>query len=218
MAANKQLPLQGRKFEGNRLLQILAGVYALFWTLTAIRPWSRAGWLLENLLVFVFVGVLVLTYRRFRLSDLSYLLITIFLIIHGIGAYYTYTQVPLGDWLKEALNLKRNHYDRFGHFSFGLFLAYPVREVFLRVANTRGFWAYYLPMDVVLAFSGLFEIIEVAIAALAGGEAGVNYLGAQGDEWDAQKDMTCAFCGAVLAMLLTAWLRRVRARASIAPR
>lgn len=218
MPANASLPARGRIFDRNRLLQALFVGYLLFWILTSFKPLSRIGWLLENLLVFVFVAVLAATYRRFRLSDLSYLLIAIFLVIHGIGAYYTYSEVPLGHWLKETFGFSRNHYDRIGHFSFGLFLAYPVREIFLRVANTRGFWAYYLPLDVVLAFSGLFEIIEVLIAVIAGGPAGANYLGAQGDIWDAQKDMACAATGAVIAMCLTAWLKRIWPRSKMAPK
>src|SRR5262245_4975689 len=114
----------------NRLQQSLGLGYLLFWILTGIAPVDRRDWLLENFLVVVFTGLLVTTYRRFPLSDVSYVLITIFLTLHSIGAHYTYAQVPAGDWAKAAFHLTRNHYDRVVHFSFGLMLAYPAREIF----------------------------------------------------------------------------------------
>jgi putative membrane protein len=132
-----------------------------------------------------------------------------FLTLHGVGAHYTYSEVPLGFWIKDAFDLSRNHYDRIAHFSFGLLMAYPIREVFLRVANARGFWAYYLPLDVTLAFSALFEIVEAVIAQFVEPNLGNAYLGTQGDVWDAQKDMTAAIVGALLCMALTAVLGKV---------
>src|ERR1700724_1610476 len=96
---------------GNRLQQVLALWYLFFWLLTGISPVDRRDWLLENFLVVVFSGLLVATYRRFPLSDVSYVLITIFLTLHSIGAHYTYAQVPLGAWVKEAFHQGRNHYD-----------------------------------------------------------------------------------------------------------
>lgn len=195
-------------FGRNRILQALVLWYAFFWTWMAIAPENRSDWLLENLLVFVAVPGLVLTYRRFPLSNLSYLLITAFLTLHTIGAHYTYEHVPAGVWVKAWLNLSRNHFDRVVHFSFGLLIAYPVREVFLRVAQVRGFWAYYLPLDVTLAFSALFEIVEGWIARMTNADLGAAYLGMQGDEWDAQKDMTAALVGGILCMAATAILRR----------
>lgn len=198
-----------RNFRSNRLLQGLVVWYAAVWIVTAIRPFDRSDWLLENLLVFVTVGGLVATYKRFPLSDLSYLMITVFLTLHAVGAHYTYAEVPLGFWVRDALGLSRNHFDRAVHFSFGLLLAYPIREVFLRVAHARGFWAYYLPLDVTLAFSALYEIVESWTARLVDPGLGDAYLGTQGDIWDAQKDMTAAAIGAVICMTATAILRRV---------
>jgi len=195
-------------FGRNRLLQALVLWYTFFWIWMAVAPKDRSDWLLENLLVFLAVPALVFTYRLFPLSNLSYLLIVAFLTLHAIGAHFTYEHVPIGYWVKAWLNLSRNHFDRLVHFSFGLLLAYPIREVFLRVAQVRGFWAYYLPLDVTLAFSALFEIIEGWIARMTSSELGAAYLGTQGDEWDAQKDMTAALVGGILCMAATAILRR----------
>jgi putative membrane protein len=199
-------------FRNNRLLQALCAVYTAVWALAAFKPLHPDDWLLENFLVFAFVPLLVLTYKRFQLSDMSYLLITLFMTLHAVGAHYTYAEVPVGFWLKDAFHLSRNHFDRIVHFSFGLFMAYPIREVFLRVAHTRGFWAYYLPLDVTLAFSGLYEIIEWGAAAATNPELGTAYLGTQGDQWDAQKDMGLAASGAFVCMAMTAIIRSARRR------
>ena len=139
-------------------------------------------------------------------------LIFLFACLHAVGAHYTYSLVPYDAWAEELtgrtlssrLGWERNHYDRLVHFSYGLLLAYPAREVFLRVADVRGFWGYYLPLDVVMATSMLYELIEWGAAMAFGGELGVAYLGTQGDPWDAQKDMALATAGAVVAMLVTA--------------
>jgi len=198
-------------FTKNRLLQGLAAWYVLAWVITALRPLDRSDWVLENLLVVAMVVVLVGTYRFFPLSDLSYLLITLFMTLHAVGAHYTYAEVPLGFWIRDTFGFERNHFDRVVHFTFGLLMAYPIREVFLRVANTRGFWAYYLPLDVTLAFSALYEITEMVIATLVAPGTGDAWLGTQGDVWDAQKDMGLAALGALLCMCITALMRKLRA-------
>jgi putative membrane protein len=158
----------------------------------------------------VFAGFLVATYRRFPLSDVSYALITVFLTLHSIGAHYSYAQVPFGQWVKDVFHEDRNNYDRLVHFSFGLMMAYPVREVFLRVANARGFWAYYLPLDCILAFSAMYEIMESWLAQIVSPNLGDAWLGTQGDIWDAQKDMTAALVGASICMILTAAIPKIR--------
>lgn len=199
------------RFRHNPLLQALAIAYAAVWIVTAIQPFDRHDWLLENLLVVGLLSVLIATYRTFPLSDLSYLLIAAFMTLHAIGAHYTYAHVPLGFWMQRAFGLSRNHFDRIVHFSFGLLMAYPIREVFLRVANARGFWAYYLPLDVTLAFSALYEIMEMVIASMVAPGTGDAWLGTQGDVWDPQKDMGLAALGALLCMCMTALIRKLRA-------
>jgi len=172
-------------------------------------------WILENILVVFFVLLVIITYKKFPLSDLSYLCITVFMTLHAFGAHYTYAETPIGFWMQEWFGFQRNHFDRVVHFSFGLLMAYPVREVFLRVAHTRGFFAYYLPLDVTLAFSGLYEIIEMVVAVLVSPSAGDAYLGTQGDIWDAQKDMGLAALGALICMVATFAIRAVRKKSHI---
>jgi putative membrane protein len=175
-------------------------VFTAVWIALAIAPLKRDGWLLENVLVFIAVPFILLTWWTFRLSNVSYTLITAFMTLHVIGAHWTYAEVPFSFVQFGG----RNHYDRVVHFSFGLLLAYPVREVFLRIVHARGFWAYYLPLDVTLAFSAVYEIIEWLTVLAVDPQAGAAFLGTQGDEFDPVKDMAMAGLGAVIAMTVTA--------------
>ena len=192
----------------------LAGLFAIEFLFLAIAPYDRKAWLLENALVVVFVGFMVASYRKLTLSRISYFLIFSFLSVHAIGAHYTYALVPYDDWyraltgrsLNEVLGWERNNFDRVVHFAYGLLLAYPVREVFLRVARLRGFWGYFFPLDITMSTSMLYELIEWGAAAVFGGDLGQAYLGTQGDVWDAHKDMALASAGALIAMLITAAL------------
>jgi putative membrane protein len=183
---------------------VMAAWLLLLWLVTAIEPFNRRDWFLENLLVFFYGGLLLITYSRFRFSVRSYLLFTLFMSLHLVGAHYTYAEVPFGFWLQDALGLGRNHYDRIVHFSFGLLIAYPLREWLLRVTGVRQGWSYFLAAALVLAFSGFYEVMEGIVAMLVSPDLGMAYLGTQGDQWDAQKDTFLAFSGAVVAMIVTA--------------
>ena len=181
--------------------------------LAAYRPDTVFDWALENALVFCLVPVLVLTYRYFNFSGLSYLLIFIYLSIHEFGAHYKYSDVPLGEWLKPILHTQRNHYDRIAHFSFGLLLAYPMREIAMRALGVTGRWLYYLPVECTLALSAIYEILEALMANILTPQRGEEFVGMQGDMWDSQEDMFMAALGSVVAVLIIAWAvkrRRVR--------
>lgn len=195
-------------FRANRLLHVLILWLIVLWAITAIEPFNRRDWLLENLLVFIYTALLILTYRRFAFSNLSYALFTVFLSLHLIGAHYTYAQTPLGFWLQDAFALERNHYDRIVHFSYGLLCAYPFHEILTRIAGVRRSWSYFLAAAMILAFSAFYELIEAVVAMLVDPELGAAYLGTQGDEWDAQKDSALAFGGATLAMICTWFAHR----------
>lgn len=198
----------------HRYLLVLAMLFLVIWTALAIDPLYRKDWALENVLVVVFVAAIASTWKHLVFSRISYSLIFVFLCLHEIGAHYTYSQVPYDRWF-EALsgqtfnNLvgwERNNFDRVIHFCYGLLLAYPVREIFLRVVNVRGFWGYFLPLDLTMSTSMIFELFEWGAASLFGGDLGMAYLGTQGDIWDSHKDMALASLGALVTMTLTALL------------
>lgn len=199
---------------GDRYPLALLGAFAVIWTMLAIAPWYRQDWLLENLLVFLFVPIIVLAGRYFRLSNASYTLIALFMAMHLVGSHYTYSEAPFGYTLQRWFDADRNMYDRLVHFAFGLLLAYPMREMFLRVAKSGGFWGYWLPLELTLAFSAMYELIEWGVAMHVAPDTGMAFLGAQGDPWDAHKDMLLAAAGATITLLLVALARWVLDRRS----
>jgi putative membrane protein len=198
------------------LILAFAGIFAAFWFVSFAGTTDLANWWIENLLVIIFTTSLVLTFRRFAFSDLSYAFILAFLILHVYGAKYAYADNPFGFYLQHQFSTARNPYDRIVHSSFGLLMAYPMRELLMRQMKTSERWASILPIELVLSLSGLFELIEWAVADVFFPEHGINYVGSQGDIWDAQKDMFLATCGAVVIMVLVKLARQatvvVRAR------
>lgn len=180
------------------LIVIFLGV----WIWAAINPKYPDTWFLENLLVFAFIPLLFIMGYFFKLSNISYTLITIFMILHVIGSHYTYGETPLGYILQEIFHSPRNMYDRVVHFSFGLLFYYPIREILIRLGKLKGTWALYFPIDIVLAFSAVYELIEWFVMESISSGAGQAFLGSQADIWDAQKDILNAFVGSIAAMIV----------------
>lgn len=202
----------GTRLTRKTYLMVLGTAFAVLWVLLAIAPLHRSDWLLENALLLAGVAGLVATHRIFPLSRVSYTTLFVFFCLHTIGAHYTYAEVPydeaarsfLGISINELFGWERNNFDRVVHFSYGLLLAYPIREVFLRIAAVRGFWGYFLPLDLTMSSSMIYELIEWGAAVVFGGDLGTAFLGSQGDVWDAQKDMALASLGALITMVVTA--------------
>jgi len=181
---------------------ILSIAFLSAWLWAAYEPKDFEDWLLENVLVFIFVPIVYLLGKYFKLSLLSYTLITIFMILHVIGSHYTYEKTPFGDTLAFWLGSDRNMYDRLVHFSFGFLLAYPIREMCIRVGKMKGFWGYFVPFMIISAMGGFYEVIEWIAAVNVDPVAGSAFLGTQGDEWDAQKDIVLAVIGAFISLTL----------------
>jgi putative membrane protein len=194
-------------FAQNRPLQFMIAVFVLIWGVLAIKPVEWKEWLLENVLLILFVGLLVFLYRTFKFSNISYLLITIFCILHAVGAHYTYRHTPLDDWIKDIFHTKRAIYDRIVHCAFGLFISFPILEVAVRVLKLRRLWSYVVAFVALLAASAMFEIIEMLVAVIAG-SLGKDYLGLQGDPLDTQKDMSMTVVGSLVSIGLNVWIRR----------
>jgi len=190
------------EFRRNRTLCGLTLAYALIWIVTAIKPVNREDWLLENVLVFFALPAIAVFFRYRLLSNSSYVLLFLFLTMHAIGAHFTYTEMPLGNFLRDNLHWSRNHYDRVVHFAFGLLVTYPVREALLGLGFRHKDMSCVVAIHVVMAWSGLYEVIEGLVAHLVNPELGAAYNGIQGDVWDAQKDMSLAMTGALCAMVL----------------
>ena len=169
---------------------------------SGIGPKERATWWLEVAPVLVGIPILAATYRRFPLTPLAYVLICLHAVVLMIGGHYTYAEVPLFNWIRDAFGLARNHYDRVGHFAQGFVPAILAREILLRASPLRpGGWLFFLVCCVCLAVSALYELIEWWAALATSPETGTAFLGTQGDVWDTQWDMFLALVGSVAAQL-----------------
>jgi len=190
-----------RKFH---LALLASGAAILVWS--GVVPRDRLTWVLEVMPAVVGGILLVATYRRFTFSTLVYVLAWFFAIILMVGGHWTYAEMPLGNWLRDALDLERNYYDRFGHFFQGFVPAIVAREVLLRTSPLkRGKWLFAVVVFTCLSVSALYELVEWSAAMLLG-ESAEQFLGTQGDPWDTQWDMFLALCGAVVAQLALAGL------------
>ncbi|MFF7930275.1 DUF2238 domain-containing protein [Streptomyces sp. NPDC007940] len=181
---------------------LLAWVVVAALALSAWGPRDRTTWFLETVWVLAGLPLLVLTRRRFPLTDLLYVLLAVHALVLIVGGHYTYAQVPLGDWVRDTFALDRNPYDRFGHLMQGFVPAVLVRELLSRTSPLPGSrWLAPLTVCACLAFSAVFEMLEWA-AAVIGGQAADAFLATQGDVWDTQWDMFCALIGATVSVLV----------------
>jgi len=194
----------------NKVLLFATLLFMGIWSWTLIDVQDMTNWTMENYPVFVFLFCLVISYRKIQLSDLSYILIFLFLSLHIYGAQSIYARNPFGLWLQEVTGSERNNYDRIVHFSFGLLLAYPMRDFFLNALQWSRSMSLYFPIMFSLAFGALYEIIEWLIVVWFFPQHGSNFLGLQGDEWDPQKDMLLASLGAVCFALLFPLVRKLK--------
>jgi putative membrane protein len=190
----------------------IVAAYAAVVVASGVGARSPSAWWLENLVVFAAAGGVALAWRRFVFSNPSLALLAVFGALHAYGAHYTYSETPFGDVLRDGFGLDRNPYDRLVHFAFGLLVTYPLRELALRVLHARGAWSWLLPLAGALAISAGYELVESWAARIVAPELGTAFLGTQGDEWDAQKDMGAALAGALCALAATAAARRALGR------
>lgn len=183
----------------------LALVFSVFFIWLGIEPVSREVWVAEVIpVVIIFLGF-VFTYRLFRFSNIAYGLMAIWMFWHTVGGHYTFANVPFG-WVNDFLGSERNHFDRIGHFVIGFF-AFGMAEWLLRKRHCSLILATVFSLFFVMSIAAGYEIIEWWYAVLEGGDAGIEFLGSQGDIWDAQKDMLADTLGAVFALVLYAFIR-----------
>lgn len=192
----------------NLWLWVFLVIFSFVWVNSFAGTTDLSNWLLENTLTFIFLLFLIGTFRKYQFSDLSYLLICLYLCLHVYGSKYTYAENPFGYYLQDVFNTSRNHYDRIVHFGFGFLLAYPMREMFLKWFKFPSWVAWALPIEITLSISAFYELIEWAVADIFFSELGDAYLGTQGDVWDAQKDVFLAFLGAILATTLVSLIKK----------
>lgn len=181
---------------------LLAGLVTVGLAVSVWQPHDLMTWFLETVWILIGLPVIVLTWRRFPLTNLLCCLLALHALVLMVGGHYTYAQVPLGDWARDTFGLDRNPYDRLGHLMQGFVPAILVRELLSRTSPLRGSrWLAPLTVCACLAFSAVFEMFEWA-AAVIGGAAADDFLATQGDVWDTQWDMFCALIGATVSLLV----------------
>lgn len=188
-----------------RFFLILVVIFIVVFVWSAINPHDRLTWFLEVLPAILALPILALSYKKFPLTHLLYVLILMHAIILMVGGHYTYAEVPLFNSLRDSFSLDRNYYDRVGHFFQGFVPAMIAREVLLRKRVVKSGWLFFVICCVCLSISACYEFIEWWVAVMAGGAA-TDFLGTQGDIWDTQWDMFVALIGAICAQLfLKSW-------------
>lgn len=175
-------------------------IVCFFWTLSGINPATPENWLAESKVFFWFIPLLAGLSAYLRLSKTSVTLIAVFLILHGIGMYYNYGFVPIGKFFGQLVGTERNFYDRFVHLTFGLLMVFPIREMLLRVKGVHGFFSYFVPFNIIMSASAIFEIMEWSTVSNLAASVGFLFIGGN-DPFDAVKDMAMAGIGSLVALL-----------------
>lgn len=183
----------------NIFLNWLLGIYVVLFAVLAIHPVDRLTWFAENLTVWIILAVILILYAlNIRFSKTAYAFMFVLIYLHTIGGHYTFSQVPF-DWVTDTFNFSRNHFDRMAHFSVG-FYAFAIAELlFVRRAVKSKFLLFTYPIFVIATIAMSYELVEWIYAIDATAESAQNYLGSQGDIWDAQKDMLADTLGAIFA-------------------
>lgn len=180
----------------------LVGLTLLVLAWSGFVPKDRFTWFLEVAPVLAALPLLALTWSRFPFTPLAYGLLALHGVVLMVGGHYTYAEMPLFDWIRDAYGLARNHYDRVGHVAQGFVPAIVAREILIRTSPLKpGAWLFFLTTSVCLAISAFYEMIEWWVAVASGDEA-VAFLATQGDVWDTQWDMFLALLGALSSQLL----------------
>jgi putative membrane protein len=195
METQKQIP-------SARELILLLCLYLIGFSLLAINPHDRADWALENLFPLGQLTAVIIAYRYFKFTRLSYYMIFFYLFVQSWGGHFTYAEAAPFNFLRDHYGLSRNHYDRFAHFMLGFLVSIPVREILMQVVKTSRRWLAFLTATVIIAIGAFYELIEWWVAVLATPNLGDKFLGTQGDIWDTQWDIFLALLGAVLTLAI----------------
>lgn len=189
-----------KKAASPRELLVLLSIYAIGFTILAIRPYDRWDWALENFFPLSMLVATTIVYPHYKFTRLSYYLIFFYLFVQTYGGHYTYALAPPFNWLRDEFHLSRNHYDRVAHFMLGFLMAIPIREILLRYISASRRWLAFITASIVLAIGAFYEFIEWWVAVLVTPDLGDKFLGTQGDIWDSHWDMFLALVGAILAL------------------
>lgn len=189
-----------RSFKKDRALHLMITIYIVIFIILSIKPVNLFDWWFENIITAIVVLLLAGLYKKSRLTNSSYACILVLLILHAIGAHYSYSFCPIGNWLKSLFGFKRNNYDRLVSFAFGLFITLPVIEILYHRLRLRYIQACILSSTVILSICALYEMVQIYSSEILSSQQAVLFLGAQGEVWDTQNDMTICLVGSLITM------------------
>jgi len=192
----------------HRFICLLFAIFFTYWMYGWLTCLNVEDWIIENLLVVICISLVIASHKWHRLSEFSYLCLFVFVMLHLYGAFYAYTRNNLGEWLRDTYHLARNPYDRIVHFSFGLLLAYPIREILVNKYKLTGNASWWMPIQFVFSLGTIFELIEWGVATFTDTETGETYVATQGDVWDAHKDIILALIGTTISMTILYGIKR----------
>jgi putative membrane protein len=195
VSTEKQIPSQ-------RELLVLISIYLVGFVLLGINPHDRADWALENLFPISQLIAVIISYRYYRFTRLSYYLIFFYLFVQSWGGHFTYAEAAPFNWIRDHFHLGRNHYDRVAHFMLGFLLGLPIKEILSQFVSASRSWMNFITASIVLAIGAFYELIEWWVAVLATPNLGDKFLGTQGDIWDTQWDMFLALLGVVVTLAI----------------
>ena len=207
----------------------LLGSFLVLGPLSCINAASTPDLLLQHTPTVVLLVVLITTGIRHPLSNASYTLLFVYLLLHLVGARHLYSFVPYDDWTEQLIGVRateffgfqRNHYDRLVHLCFGLLLLWPAHELVVRLMKIGGGWSYVVAVWLIIVFSTIYELLEWVVALVMSPDATERYNGQQGDIWDAHRDTALAMGGAVFSAVILAvvsWWRGIAAGTGDGPR
>ncbi len=182
--------------------KILLAIFVIILGWSAIHPVSYTEWLLETTPVILAIIAVFIVGRRYKLSNFSYTLLTIYFCLALLPGHYNVSKVPFGETLGQWFGSDRNMYDRLLHFSLGFLCFSTFYEICLQLITKKSLWSYLIPFGAVLSFSAIYEIVEWLAHLLVKPAASITFIGAQGDLWDPAKDMAIAAVGAILVAII----------------
>ena len=184
------------------MIKIFLLIYFVVFIWSSINPKDYFTWFLEVFPAIIALIILTFTYKNFKFTPLVYSLILIHSIILMVGGHYTYSEVPLFDFIKDVFNHDRNNYDKLGHFAQGFIPAMVAREIIIRknIINIEA-WRNFFIVCFCLGFSAFYELIEWWVAILSNDSAN-DFLGTQGYICDTQSDMAWALFSSIIALIL----------------
>jgi len=197
-------------FKKNRPLHLMLVIYMVIFIILSFKPVDWFEWWFENLASIIIVALLAGLYRKYRLTNFSYVCILILLVLHAMGAHYTYSFCPIGNWLKGFLGLKRNNFDRLVSFAFGLLVSFPVMELLYHKLRLRYIQACLLSSVIILSIFALFKLYEMYSSMILSPKQGTVFLAIQGDIWDSQHDMAMGLLGSLATMGRCIFIRLIK--------